>query len=281
MREARRQSADRLDHRRHAGAHLRDVVPLEVDLTLGLLQAAQCVGLVAQALPGGVARRLRDDRLRVGTERRQRRPVDQVVPELQVVEVVDVVVAEEVRVGDDHHATHAVAGRRQEPGLGRLRLVARAQHDRAGLVGDERPGAVETHPPHQVQQGRRAGAGRGLADDPGRAAAVAPVVEHGRVLDADAERRQQLVEVAAVLVLFGLAEYEEAAPARHERLDGPDLGVREDGRVVVDRALPLRFGGLGDHEYVGVAQHLVGQGSVGAGGYLEVALGEVPGRVRV
>ena len=49
------------------------------------------------------------------------------------------------------------------------------------------------------------------------------VIVDGRVLDPDAETRQQFVEVGAVLVFLRLAERQEAASGGREGLDRRDL----------------------------------------------------------
>ena len=79
--------------------HDAELVPCQVDLAPGFLQQAQRVGLVAQLLPGDVLAGGRDQRFRLGAEGRQGHPVEQVQPELQVVELAQHVVAEQIGVG--------------------------------------------------------------------------------------------------------------------------------------------------------------------------------------
>ena len=124
-----------------------------------------------------------------------------------------------------------------------------------------------------MQDGRRAGAGRRLGGHPrGHLAGVA-VVEDGRVLDADAEARQQLVEVGAVLVLLGLAEHHETAAGGDEASDGRDL-LGGEHRRAADGALPLGRGRMRDDEHVGLVEHAAGQRAARVRHDLEVALRE-------
>ncbi len=87
------------------------------------------------------------------------------------------------------------------------------------------------------------------------------------------EPREKLVQVGAVLVLFGLAQHDEPAAGGDERLDGVDLGARQNGRAA-DRALPARVGGVGDDEHVGAGQRGRGERPGGDRRDLEVTLGE-------
>ena len=127
-------------------------------------------------------------------------------------------VAEEVRVRGDDHAAVAVTHRRQEAGGRRFNLWTRAQHDRARIVGRHDAGAIEHDVAGQVQQLRRAGPRRRLRGDPVRRFAGALEVERRLVLETQAVRRHDLVEICAVLVFFGLAEHDKPAAARDEPL---------------------------------------------------------------
>ena len=90
-----------------------------------------------------------------------------------------------------------------------------------------------------------------LGEDPARSAPVVLVVLHGVVLEAQPETRQQLVEVVAVLVLLGLAEHDQPASARHERLDRVELVSAQPRRAGARRPLPGRLGRMRDHEHAG------------------------------
>ncbi len=116
-------------------AHLGGVVTREIDLALGLLQQAQRVGLVAQALPGDVASRRRHDRLGLGAKGRQGDPVEQVQPQLQVVELAQGVVAEQVGVGGHDHPALAVTHGGEQAGAGGWAVGAGPQHERAVALG--------------------------------------------------------------------------------------------------------------------------------------------------
>ena len=80
VREERPQLADGVDHGVDAGADLFAIVLRQVDLSLGLLQRTQRIGLIAQAQPSRMRRRLGDDPLGRRAEGGQRRPVDHVEP---------------------------------------------------------------------------------------------------------------------------------------------------------------------------------------------------------
>ena len=143
------QRGDGLDHGGNAGAHLGGVVAGEVDLAPGLLQRPQRVGLVAQALPGHVARRRRLDRLGRGAKGRQSDPEEQVQPQAPMVELPERVVAEQVGIGGHHHPALAVTHGGQQPGAGGMGRVAGPQHDRAVALGQTaRPRhGSRPHPP--------------------------------------------------------------------------------------------------------------------------------------
>ncbi len=225
----------------------------------------------------GSLRGLRDDGRRVGAERAQRRPVHEVQPQLAVVAPRQVVVAEEVRVGDDHDAALLVRRRDDQSGAGRVGGRARAQHDAVGVVGGQRTGAVEARLLHAEQDAGVGRSGRGLADDPGRHAVAGVELEDDRVLETDAERREQIVEVAAVLVLFFLTEHDEAAARGHEGLDGGDLGGREHRCVPAHGALPFGVAGMGDHEQIRTREGYFIERPAGGRGDREVTRGELGG----
>ena len=275
VRKAGDQIGDGLRHRDHERPDLADVVRVEVDLALGLLQEPQRVGGGLEAQPRRVLRGLRDDRGRVRTERAEAGPVHEVQPQLPVVTSHEVVVAEEVRVGDDHDAAVFVRHRREQPGPGRVGGLAGAQHDGAGAIGGQRPGTIEADVVDAVQDPRGRRVGSRLADDPGRNTVAGAVVEDDGVLEAYAERRQQFIEVAAVLVLLFLAEDDEPPAAGHERLDGADLGRGEARRVLAHRPLPLGVAGVGDHEHSGARQCYLVERAADGRGDLEVPSGEL------
>ena len=95
-----------------------------------------------------------------------------------------------------------------------------------------------------------------LGEHPRGGVVVVLVVLHRAVLDADAEPRQQVVEVVAVLVLLGLAEDDQAAAGADELVDRVELVVGEPWRAAVGRGLPPRVGRMGDDEDVGFAEGL-------------------------
>ena len=278
MREAGREVGDGLGHGHHERSHLAGVMCLEVDLALGPLQEAEGVGRLLEAQPRRVLRRLRHDGGRVRAERGQRHPVHEVQPQLAIVSPRQVVVAEEVRVGDDDYAAFLVRHRREEPGARRIGGLARPQHDRAGVVGRQRPGTVEAGLVDAVQEAGIRRRGRGFSDDPGRHAVTGVVVEDDGVLEPHAERRQQLAEVTAVLVLFFLAEDDEAAAAGDERVHRGDLGRREDRRLPAHGALPLGIARMGDHEHVGAGQRYLIERATDGRRDLEVPARELAGR---
>ena len=123
--------ADRLGHAGDVRSHGAELVSCQVDLALGFLQQAQRVGLIAQLLPGDVLAGGRDQRLRLGAEGRQGDPVEQVQPELQVVELAQHVVAEQVGVGGHDHPARAVPQSDEQRRARGMRRGAGAQHDRA------------------------------------------------------------------------------------------------------------------------------------------------------
>ena len=278
VREPRRQVGDRLGHRHHERPHLAGVVRLQVDLALGLLEEPECAGGLLEAQPRRVLRRLRRHRRGVPLERVQRHPVQQVEPELPVVAPEQVVVAEEIGVRGDDHAAVAVGHGRDEAGAGRVGGRARAQHQRAGRVRRDHAGPVEPDVAHAVQQTGVGDVRARLSRDPGGDRVVRTVVEHGGVLDAQAVGREQLVEIAAVLVLLLLAEDDEPAAAGHEVPHRGDLHRREHGGVVADGALPLALARVRDHEHVGAGQRGFVQRPAARRDHLEVTLGELRGR---
>ena len=66
-----------------------------------------------------------------------------------------------------------------------------------------------------------------LGEDPARGALAVLVVLHRVVAEVQVERRQQLVDVVAVLVLLGLSEHDQSAAALHEARDRRELIVAE------------------------------------------------------
>ena len=101
------------------------------------------------------------------------------------------------------------------------------------------------------------------------------VVLDGRVGDLDAEAGEQLVQVVAVLLLLGLAEDDRGRRRRStKRVDGVDLVGVEAGGAGAGGGLPLRVGGVGEDEDVGVGEGGGVEGAGAVGGDGEVALGE-------
>ena len=277
--EALRRGGDRGDQLVEAGA----IVDGEIDRAVGLLGDPQLLHRGLQLPPGRIVLggRVRE---RVGAaEARLGGPVGEVDPQRLVVELADAVVAEQVRVGQHDDPPLAVLHHRRERGAGRRSRVVGAS-DRAGaVVQRQRPGAIEAcavHPRQQVDAGVPVGGVAELGEHPGRRLAVVLVVLHGAALDGDPEPRQELVQVVAVLVLLGLGEDDQATAAAHELVDRVELVAREARGVAVRRRLPLRLGGMGDDEHVGVVEH-VGQRPVGVGGDGEVVGVEGRRRARV
>ena len=95
-----------------------------------------------------------------------------------------------------------------------------------------------------------------LGEHPRGGVVVVLVVLDRAVLDADAEPRQQVVDVVAVLVLLGLAEDDQAAAGADELVDRVELVVGEPWRAAVGGGLPPRVGRVGDDEDVGFAEGL-------------------------
>ncbi len=182
-----------------------------------------------------------------------REPVDQVEPQLPVVEAVQEVVAEDVRVGGHGHAAAAVGHGGEQDGAGGRRLRPGAQHGGAGRHG-ERAGAVEAHVGDAVQQtGVRRLSGAG-ARHPGRGAGRPGVVEDG----ACSRPRCRTAPGARRDWRRTSSPRSRRAPAgrrrsSHEALDGGPLRRREDRRAA-ERALPLGLRRVGDDEHVGLGE---------------------------
>ena len=83
-----------------------------------------------------------------------------------------------------------------------------ARRDRRGPVQAGRADAARAD-----RRSRPRAPGQQLGQDPARRAAAVLVVLDGVVLQVQAEARQQLVEVVAVLLLLGLAEHDQPAAA--------------------------------------------------------------------
>jgi hypothetical protein len=66
-----------------------------------------------------------------------------------------------------------------------------------------------------------------VGEHPARRHPVVLVVLDGVVFEVEPEPGEQLVEVVAVLVLLGLAEHDQAAPALDERLDRVELAFAQ------------------------------------------------------
>ena len=203
-----------------------------------------------------------------------------VEPQALVIEHAEGVVAEQVRVGGHDHPALAVAHRGEQTGARRVGIVAGAQHDGALALGAQRASTVEADGAHEVQQARLVDVLVGLAEHPGGGAVVAHVVLDRAAVEGQAKALQQLAQVGAVLVLFGLAQHDQAAAVGDEGGDRLDLGDRQDGGTA-HGALPARVGGVGDDQHVDAAQGVGRQRSRRQRRDVEVALGERRGGERV
>ena len=278
-REALRGVGDRAGEVLGAGG----VVLRGVDRAVGLLHRAQLLDGLLELGPGGVGLGGRVGEGVDAAERGLRGPVHEVEPQRLVVELADAVVAEQVGVGEDGDVPVAVPGDRGEGCAGRAGGV-RGAGEHAGAVGErERAGAVEAgavHAGEEVDVGVAVLAAVELGEHPRGGVVVVLVVLDRAVLDADAEPREQVVEVVAVLVLLGLAEDDQAAARADELVDRVELVVGEPWRAAVGRGLPPRVGGVGDDEDVGFAEGL-GERAVDVRGDGEVVRGERRGGASV
>ena len=103
----------------------------EVDLSVGLLEQPQGVGLVLSRSQAGSCAASETTGVASARKAGERRPVDQVQPELPVIVPPQVVIAEQVRVGGDDDAPPIGDGREQG-GAGRLSGGAGAKYGAAG-----------------------------------------------------------------------------------------------------------------------------------------------------
>ena len=277
MGKAGLQRLGRLGDRGGQVAQLLRVVRGGVDGAVGGLGQAQLLDRRAQPGPGRVGGRRGGGGRRGAGEGGLGDPVDEVQPQLLVVELVDAVVAEEVGVGGDDDPSGAVLGdRRQRRAWDRGALVRPGDHPGA-VRGVQGAGAVEAG---AADAGERVGAGATVVaveggEDPGRGVVevVLVVLERG-VLDLEVEAAQELVQVGAVLVLLGLAEDDQAAALADEGLDRVDLGAVEERRAAVHGRLPLRVGRVGDHQHRGAGERVGAERAVGMRGDVERARGE-------
>ncbi len=142
VREAGREARDGRGHRIHVGGRrvARGVVG---ERAVGRLEQAQSVGVALELEPdrvgGDVGRRLEP----APGEGMGARPVDEVAPEVGVVEIADAVVAEEVGVRGDHDPARAVLADREQGSAGGRRGRRRARQHARCSAGRERAGAVE------------------------------------------------------------------------------------------------------------------------------------------
>ena len=269
MREARHELLDRLRHRGHVAAG-RVRIGVAEQRAVGRLEQRERVGLVAQPHPrrrvlGSVSVALVEHRPAAAGGRRG--PVTQVQPQRAVVELVDAVVAEQVGVGEhDDPPLPVRRGHDQRGSRDRRRRVRAREHDGAVAARDRRR-PVQAGRVHAREQIATATASPALqvGEHPARSAHVVLVVLDGVVLEMQPEPLQQLVEVVAVLVLLGLAEHDQPAAARDERLDRVELGGAQPRRPGSGRPLPARVRRMRDHEHAGAGQRLLGQRPLGVG----------------
>ena len=162
-------------------------------------------------------------------------------------------------------------------------ITGAAGEDKAAVGSRDRRRTVETGLAHTREEIAvpASGAGPQIGQDPGWRIPVVLVVLDRVVLQVQAEAREQLVHVVAVLLLLGLAQHYQPTAGGHERLNRVELLVTQPGRAGPGGSLPCGIRGVGDHQHVAPAQRLLRERAVDVGRHDELPRGEGSGSSRV